>query len=1322
MESSEQGSPIRGRLEPERDPTDRFSSIVELQDTHDHLLGKRDALPSSAADQAAFWEEVHRFVSRAQNTGAWLDVSRDRRIAQSVLDYWASALYRADQSVPNARLAEFDPSLAPQLPDEPCPYQGLAAFPEPKSPFFFGRDSLIRRATERLQNRERFLAVVGESGSGKSSFVLAGLAPRLRNGRIHPPGSCRVVTMVPGSNPFANLTKALVKEFGADQKLSLELKARLVFAADGCRRESSYLAALMRDLSAEPVALVVDQFEEIFTLGGHASSDRDPFVTQLLGVTESENRQDVAIVTLRTDFTDTVVRVPGLRDRFEAAKLDVGALDLNELRAAIEMPAAQVGLRFEEGIVDDLITTILGERAGLPLLQFALLKLWKARQRNRITRQVYQAVGNPREALGRAADAFYRDLLPQDQATARRILLKMVRPTEGREFTSNRIPRVEVFREGEARDRVERVLGELVAEGLVKESPGETEGDAQIEVAHEALVRNWPLLAGWLDDERVELRQRRLLTDRARAWKEGRASLLRVRELEDAARLDDLDSLEREFVGASREAMAREEQEKEAMRLKEIETKFREESRQRELEQSIRQVRRAQRTAMVMIILAGIALAAGALAIAQKRRATASEQRALANEIQARASDAKAQENELQARVSALTANVHAELARPERDSAIALLLAREAVAQSRRLSNRPSVDLFATLASAVDNAPPRVRTVTVPDFSSFDLCADGKSFVTGAFDGTIRRWDLETGQERRLFGQHEGPVWAVACSGNGRVMSGGQDNLGRLWDLETGQQIRVLGDLGTNVASVAISPDGKWGLTSADTNAVLWDLEDGRKVRTYVGHTEPVLALAFRWDGNAFLTASSDRTARLWYTAGGTEPVVFRGHSGAVSAVAFSPTGDKIATGSWDNTARLWDADTGAPISRLHGHQNSVQAVAFNPRADHLVTGSFDGSVRIWDAESGQALREFPAHSGPVLAVRVSTSGESFITAGEDATVRQWDWEQGGESQLLRGHQSPVSAVVFSPDSTRVFTASWDKVIKAWDAVTGKSVASFEGHDDIITSMAISRDGNLLLTGSWDKTARLWEVSSGKFLRSLTGHGGWIYAVAFCPDGSRAATASQDGTARVWDVSTGQELLVFRGHPIAVKAVAYSPDGKNILTGAWDGAAKLWDAQTGQEKGTFRGHQALVSAVAFSPDGRQITTGSGDKTTILWDVDTVQQRKVFRGHQGEVTAVAFSPDGKRIVTASDDRTAKLWNVDTGSELRTARGHTASVLAVAFQPDGKSFATAAQDYTARIWTTEIDEMMVQALRRIHRDPPGLTPEERERYGLLPKGR
>jgi len=147
--------------------TERFSALADLQAAHDDLLDAREQAGDSAEAAAAFWPRAADFVRSGRATGALLDASRDRRAAQGILDYWANALYRAGQPAAEARLADFDPELAPELPDEPCPYRGLAAFREADRDFFFGREELLNDMLDRLRGRERLLAVVGSSGSGK---------------------------------------------------------------------------------------------------------------------------------------------------------------------------------------------------------------------------------------------------------------------------------------------------------------------------------------------------------------------------------------------------------------------------------------------------------------------------------------------------------------------------------------------------------------------------------------------------------------------------------------------------------------------------------------------------------------------------------------------------------------------------------------------------------------------------------------------------------------------------------------------------------------------------------------------------------------------------------------------------------------------------------------------------------------------------------------------------------------------------------------------------------------------------------------------------
>ena len=550
---------------------DRFASFLELEAAHDVLLDRREQLADPDRGAPDFWEEVSAFIRRAEATGALLDISRDRRAGQSILDYWTSALHRARGDVSEARLAAFDPVLAPELPDEPCPYQGLAAFGERDYEFFFGRDRLTGEMLERLRQGQQLLFVVGASGSGKSSAVQAGLLPALKSGALPGSETWRTVLLTPGAQPLANLRRAILLAADDSSWSDSSLVASSTGTVEG--EYSEFFSPLERGGEGIPTVLVIDQFEELFTLCA-AVEERLAFVERLIWLVQSSVVPHMVVLTMRTDFVDNVAKLPELFSLFRTARVDVEALDINELRAAIERPATKVGLRFEEGIIDDLISTILGERAGLPLLQFTLLRLWDRRQRNRVTSQVYKEVGNPREALERSSEAFYASLLPEEQIAAKRILLRMVQPGDGHEVTSNRIPLAEVYG-AEAKDRVDRVLHRLIFEAhlvkltgvdlasaerielsfLVAKARADESGGQipQLEVAHEALVRNWPRLVDWVEDERKELRQRLRLRQAAQEWERLAKSpdmLLRGSVLEEARRYDDLNEVEQRFVDA----------------------------------------------------------------------------------------------------------------------------------------------------------------------------------------------------------------------------------------------------------------------------------------------------------------------------------------------------------------------------------------------------------------------------------------------------------------------------------------------------------------------------------------------------------------------------------------------------------------------------------------------------------------------------------------------------------------------------------------------------------------------------------------------------
>jgi len=564
-----------------------FPSLAALRAVHSKLL--EAYRNQNGTDPAHFWLEVESFLQRGRRTGALLDREEERATAQSLLDYWNATAYSTGRQMPDAALFDFDPSLAPELPDDQCPYMGLAAFHEGREKYFFGRDRLVSALLAKVAET-RLVAVVGPSGSGKSSLVLAGLIPQLKGGEISGDANASgseawhyPSRLVPGSDPLANLAPVI-------QPLLIG-QSDDEAAAAGMRREADHLVKLFNATVEQPVMLVVDQFEEAFTL---CTDDqiRAAFINNLLALVQAPGLRHMVILTMRTDFESFVARVPPLLPLFEAGLLRVTPLNAAELRAVIEKPAEMVGLKFETGVVDALLQDVLGEPAALPLLQFTLLKLWENRDRNRITWETYKRLGGGRLALARSADRLYESLIPEDQVTARRILLRLVRPGEGLEVTSNRVRQGVLYLTGEAHDRVDRVLQKLVDADLVRLTTGERPEDTQVEVAHEALVRNWPRLVGWLEDERARIRERLRVTEAAEQWlklNRDPGALLRGALLEDALRYTDLNGLETEYVTASEEAVAAVAREKEATRQRELEQALALAAEQEQLAKSERQ-------------------------------------------------------------------------------------------------------------------------------------------------------------------------------------------------------------------------------------------------------------------------------------------------------------------------------------------------------------------------------------------------------------------------------------------------------------------------------------------------------------------------------------------------------------------------------------------------------------------------------------------------------------------------------------------------------------------------------------------------------------
>ena len=457
----EHGQCLIAAAAPENQP-ERFANV---------LLKTLEAADSQVGLPIAGW--IAKLQRSLAGTGmplhTWLSGT------QGVIEVLPGAVGRRRQ----AASPEFDLGL--------CPYLGLKAFSEDDAALFFGRENLTQQLINRL-SQQAFLAVVGASGSGKSSVVQAGLMAQLRQGR-QIPGSeqWRLWRLRPGARPLDTLAQRLV-DSGTEKEQhyqKLQLEGILYQGVEG-------FVHWLRSRPETMGVLVIDQFEELFTLS--PAEDRDRFLDLLLGAIEHTGDRFKLVITLRTDFIAPCLEYPALAEALQRSSvLAPPVLSEEDYRQVIVKPAEKVGLRVEPELVEVLLQALSHGLGDLPLLEFVLEQIWRHRQPGELTLQVYQQqVGGLKGALERKAQSVYDGLDADAQACARWIFLSLTQLGEGTEDTRRRVSKSELVVAKYPEPLVDRTLQALVAAKLVVVSLGEGEfgggsrGAGEAEEAEEA--------------------------------------------------------------------------------------------------------------------------------------------------------------------------------------------------------------------------------------------------------------------------------------------------------------------------------------------------------------------------------------------------------------------------------------------------------------------------------------------------------------------------------------------------------------------------------------------------------------------------------------------------------------------------------------------------------------------------------------------------------------------------------------------------------------------------------------------------------------------
>lgn len=1201
--------------------------------------------------------------------------------------------------------------------DDRCPFPGLKAFQTDEQEFFFGREAWIEELHQRLEQTD-FLAILGASGSGKSSLVLAGLVPTWQKATPN----VKVVYMTPGHNPLATLNDLLDQAVNGPHSLE----------TNDLSSSTSY------SLSPLPSLLIVDQFEELFTLC-FDDDQRYRFLDRLLHLIDSQSviqnpnskiqiLKSKIVLTMRADFLGDCAPYPALRQIIQTNLALIPPMTTVELRSAMEQQAGAVGLRFEANLSHTILSAVQYEPGAMPLLQHLLREMWQRRHGRWLLGVEYEALGGIAQAVAHTADALYDQATPAEQIYLREIFIRLTRlgetigSTQEYRDTRQRVSRADLILKPEDAPLVRSLLSHLADVRLVITrvpswpALGETASDlpvevddhqVEVEVTHEALIHHWSRLQDWLRENRNIILMRSEISQAAKIWQASPGSDKEDLLLHRGGRLEDIDhwlsegrlrlnSQEQAYVEACLARQATEiAKELEAARklAEEAEARRKAEAYAREEALALAQerMRAAAHLRKRAIWLAGIGVVAVLAAIAASWFGWQSKQNA--DLAATRGAEAIANQNIAATRAAEAQANAN--------------------LAATREMEAELNANLAATRAAEAQVNANLAATRAVEAQNNADLAAAQEAKAQQqariALAGQLAAQSQAAPIEKPLLSL----ILAIEAL---NVLKPGDPHVSAPEQALRDALQKPIGHLlyghQAAIRVSALSSDGRWFATGSDDNTVrLWSLGNLETEPRILPHNGWVSAVAFSADGVWLATASADHTARLWSVNEPDKPPISLKHEGAVNAVGFSPDGRWFATGSQDKIGQLWSMealDDGPKI--LSGHLDSVSDVAFSPDGRWLATASHDDTVRLWsmkDLEAeplvlqGHSVYEtFSSNDYAIsdmslkrLVMTFSPDGRWLATGSDDNNAVLWSMTQPGAKPIvLSGHESRVHALAFSPDGRWLATISWDDTTRIWSVLEPETEPTILTNEEVMGHhVAFSPDGRWLATTGEDKVG-LWSVTEPEIAPIIwRGHENRVSSVSFSPDGQWLLTTSWDKTARLWSIMrTDPEpgvIIDYGGRNI--RDMAFSPDGRWLAIASNDELARLWPIKELEAVPVILpSHNDSVMDIAFSQDGTWLTTVSVSNTISLWSMVGPKAELVTTlNENGEgISAITFSPDGRWLATAGSDNPVLVWSVaDLEASpiiLDDAQEH---VQDIGFSPDGRWLATVGLDKKARLW-------------------------------------
>jgi WD40 repeat protein len=1135
--------------------------------------------------------------------------------------------------------------------EERSPYPGLQSFTEKDASVFFGREAEVATLWQKLHTR-KLLAVIGPSGAGKTSFLRAGVIPAR-------PEGWSAVCATPGARPAFGFARALTPELAGDAEAMGELLggvAELIESGESGR----VVSAVRRWRSRHGEALLVlDQFEELFTLSTKETQAR---FAALVGRLVSE--ADVHVVlSLRDDFLMPCHEQAALAPIFKELT-PLGALTAEGLRRALVEPAKKVGYAFEnDSLVGEMLSSGEEARGALPLLAFAMARLWERRDREKklLTREAYADIGGVAGALALHAEATMDKIGPERQAIAREIFRNLI-TAQGTRAVADREELLSVFAQSA---NAEEVLRQLVDARLLTSYEVEgAEGQPshhRVEVVHESLLKAWPRLVRWQaqDEEGAVLRDQ--LKQAAHLWEEkGRTSDL----LWTGTAFREFELWRERYAGA----------------LTALEEDF-----ARAMADKARRRRRLLTAAVssVIVALAGITIAIG---VSRQQTARARDQ---------------ANVEALRAEAGKLLALGRVEL---DRYPTAALAYARK----SLELADTPEARRFAL--EVLWRGP--VARILPRGFEYLALSPDGRWLASQAAGGRLLLVPRDGGAPRTLSAPPESYVLpllgfgprsdVLATSGAGQsVRFLSVPDLREIGSVDLGgisSRGSVIGDKVVTFTRMPRREEGPlirvWPLSGAGPRTLAnVELSGGFAVDT--GWTR----LAYARGREIFLR-------RLDSSRPTGERLLGRARDALVH-LAFVGEGERLVSTDTSGEVRLWSLDRGA-AARVLGVSEGSLSLIVDSRGRHVAVVGLNAGAEVWD------LRDPPdAEPAHLKTSDLATTAEAAFDANGPWLVTNFSgsmhfWPLSSPSvRRLRG-KNLTWTLAFSPDS-RWLASCADKNVRLWplDPANGDLHTLLPSPQGCL-GLAAHPAGTHVLVGTFGGEVLLDPVAEGAPRSLLTGWAGrdflWTLVMAFDAKGRRAVACPNDQNPsirdpafrvlRVWDLESGQAQTYSLAHLtdsswVGFTSIRFAEDGSLYASGQ-GGVFRLTLPSHPEGSVSIETlYKAAVASFDLSPDGRRLLVTATQSTLsgahpelLVFDLAAGTSRRITT-HGQRPSRTVFDATGNYIVTGDLEGVVRIGPM-TGEEPHLLLGDMGPVQAVAVSPDGR-WIGAADGAGVRLW-------------------------------------